>query len=281
MPKKFMNVKKRRVYIFRAVYITFFVLVLVHVVSALTLDRRIQYKEVAYASPAIPAAMDGYVVAFVADTHQLPLEKMRAMADVISARKVDLLLLGGDYDHAGAGPTMAVLGAVKTDDGIYGIDGNHDNIATLGRDMAANNITLLQNTGLEIRPGFYLAGVSNALAHLPAVVNKALANTGRDDFVLLLCHNPDFSMTLDTGEVDLMLSGHTHGGQITFLGLWAPILWPLGKISAYGHKFKSGWAKGAYDTDVYVTNGAGTYLKTPRVFARPQVVFLTLRPVAR
>ena len=272
-----MNAKKRRVYIFRTAYITLFTLVLIHVISALTLDRRIQYKEVAYTSPAVPAALDGYVIAFVADTHQLPLAELQVMADRIFNRKTDLLLLGGDYDHAGAGPTMTILGRIQTKDGVYGIDGNHDNIATLSRDMAANGIILLQNRGVDIRPGFYLAGVTNALAHIPAVVRQALADARDADFVLLLCHNPDFSMNLDTPVVDLMLSGHTHGGQITFLGLWAPALWPAKGISAYGHKFKSGWAKGAYNTDVYVTNGVGTYLKTPRIFARPQVVYLTLK----
>lgn len=99
----------------------------------------------------------------------------------------------------------------------------------------------------------------------------------REAFTIMLMHNPDYAMRQDTTGIDLILAGHTHGGQITFFGLWAPSLWPWDHITAYGHKFMRGWAKDNQDTDMFVTRGLGTYLNTPRVFAPPEVVLLTLR----
>lgn len=84
-------------------------------------------------------------------------------------------------------------------------------------------------------------------------------------------------MQQDMSKVDLTLSGHTHGGQATFFGIWAPRLaWP--GISDYGEKFKVGWAISQSGTPVYVSRGTGSIygvfggydIPIPRVFARPE-----------
>ena len=77
--------------------------------------------------------------------------------------------------------------------------------------------------------------------------------------------------------VDLALSGHTHGGQAAFLGVWAPALALRKSITDYGQRFMSRWAESRDGVDVYVSNGAGTFSDVPRMFARPQVILLTLR----
>lgn len=254
-------------------------IIVIHVVSALTLDRRIRYTETSFAAPEIPAELDGYVIALVTDTHELAPEKLRQVVAKMNARKVDLLLLGGDY-AAGDGlwQTMEILSQTKTTDGIYGVDGNHDNYWELYKAMRKFGITPLDNRGLYVRPGFYLAGVPDAWIREPDVV-KATANAEPVDFVLLLSHNPDVSMQQDTAKVDVMLSGHTHGGIMTFFGVWAPALY---FISDYGHKFKGGWVATPNNTAVFVSRGAGSHKVEgvpvlPRIFAPPEVVYLTLR----
>jgi uncharacterized protein len=51
-----------------------------------------------------------------------------------------------------------------------------------------------------------------------------IEDTGVNDYVILVSYTPDFAKKLKTSKIDLMLSGHTHGGHITFFGLWAPYL---------------------------------------------------------
>jgi len=82
-------------------------------------------------------------------------------------------------------------------------------------------------------------------------------------------------MVQDTRGIDIILSGHTHGGQITFFGFFAPALLPR-VITDYGHHFSSGWSQSRDGTPVYVSNGLGNYQQVLRVFARPQVILITL-----
>jgi len=81
--------------------------------------------------------------------------------------------------------------------------------------MESNGITPLPNKGLHIRENFYLAGIEDFTRRNPNI-SYATENALEDDFVLVIAHNPDVSMKQDTSGIDLILSGHTHGGQITF-----------------------------------------------------------------
>lgn len=246
----------------------------VHVLSALTLDRRIRYREATYAAAGIPKALDGYVIAFVVDTHDLSAAEMQVVVGRINARNVDLLLLGGDYRSFNAAPTLKVLAAVKTRDGIYGVMGNHDLYPDLADNMPEHNMIFLYNKGLQLKPGFFLAGVSDLRTHKPRV-GQSLKGARENDFVLLLSHNPALALEHDITGVDLMLSGHTHGGLINFFGLWSPA---LALRNPVGNKLRSGWYRvGA--TDVLVSNGTGYTEKIPRVFAWPEVFFITLNTI--
>ncbi|MDR3240290.1 MAG: metallophosphoesterase [Clostridiales bacterium] len=252
--------------------------ILLHVFSALTLDRSIEYRRVAYASPKITPSLDGYTIAFVTDTHALPAEKLRQAVEKINAYHPDLLLLGGDFPSQSGAPerSMEILSAVRASDGIYGVEGNHDHFPTLFAAMEKYGITPLSNSGAAIQEGLYLCGVEDLWNRSPNIA-EAASGAEEDDFVLLVAHNPDVTMRQDTANVDLVLSGHTHGGQITFLGLWAPALTLRRSITDYGRRFQSGWAKSKDGADVFVSRGTGTFSNIPRVFARPQIIVLTLK----
>lgn len=266
-------------YMIYALGVIFVIIIAIHLVSALTWDRRIQYVETSYRSPKIPKEMDGYVIALVTDTHELAPEKLRQIVTKMNARQVNLLLLGGDYAHSGGfWQTMEILSQTQTLDGIYGVDGNHDHAAEVFEAMRRCGIVPLDNAGLYLKPGFYLAGTAD-LWQRQADVAQAVKNASPTDFVLLLSHNPDIAMRQDTSKVDVLLSGHTHGGIMTFFGVWRPSLY---LISGYGHKFKGGWTSAPCDTAVFVSRGAGLHkIKCvpvlPRIFAPPQVVYLTLK----
>ena len=250
----------------------------VHLASALTLDRQIQYREEDYASSKVSEALDGYTIAFITDTHALPAEDLREVVKRVNEYAPDLLLLGGDFPSQGGAPerSMEILSAVESADGIYGVEGNHDNHVELFAAMEKYGMVPLSNNGVTVHDGLHIAGVEDLWNRSPDIA-KAIEAAGEDDFVLLLSHNPDVAMLQNTANVDLILSGHTHGGYVTLFGAFAPALAWSGDITEYGDHFMSGWAKSRHGTDVFISNGTGYFEAIPRVFARPQVILLTLK----
>ena len=256
----------------------FFLIGMVHLVSAVTFDRIIEYKEVSFKANKISKELDGCKIVLISDTHQsLQGEKLKPLVDKVNSFLPDLVLLGGDFAYASEqiDESMAVLSQIKSKDGIYGVEGNHDIYELLFKAMEDNNIKILDNNGVRINDNLFLGGVEDLVNRQPNI-EKALQDAKDDDFVLLLTHNPDVVMLQDTKKADLVLAGHTHGGQITLFGIYAPAL-SINWVTAYGQKFKSGWATAKSGTAVYVSNGVGTFANIPRVFARPQVIILTLR----
>ena len=97
-------------------------------------------------------------------------------------------------------------------------------------------------------------------------LEPTIAGTTKEDFVILVTHNPDYVEEISTNKVDLVFAGHTHGGQVTFFGLWAPLI-----PSQYGQKYRTGLLS-VGEMRVIVTNGIGTITPPVRFFARPQIV---------
>ena len=258
----------------KSILLILLLIVLIHAFHAMTLDRVIVYSEITFSSPNIPAELDGYIIAFVTDIHAETDRRLRSVVTELQQRQIDLLLLGGDFtfDHDELDRTMALIAQITATDGIFGVDGNHDDYQALFAAMQAHGITPLSNSGLYIRDGFYLAGVEDLWNRNPNIAT-AIAGAGADSFVLLVSHNPDVSMQQDTTGVDLILSGHTHGGQLNFFNLWSLGL-ETRVISHYGERFRQGWAESRDGTPVYVCRGIGEYY--PRVFARPEVTLITL-----
>ena len=93
-----------------------------------------------------------------------------------------------------------------------------------------------------------------------------------DDFVILLSHTPDYAEDVPVTNTDLVLAGHTHGGQVTLFGLYAPVI-----PSRYGQRFLTGLRYNSNNTPIIITNGIGTSRKNVRLFAPSEVVVITLR----
>ena len=102
--------------------------------------------------------------------------------------------------------------------------------------------------------------------NLPA----ALGDATERDAVILLSHNPDFAETLEDRRVGLILSGHTHGGQVVLPGFGAPIV-----PSRYGQKYLHGLVQGPR-SQVFISRGVGTVTPPIRFFCRPEIVLITL-----
>ncbi|MCL1895699.1 MAG: metallophosphoesterase family protein [Clostridiales bacterium] len=259
------------------VFLALIAIGLVHGLRSIIVDSKIRYTAVPFASAAVPESLDGYTIAFVTDVHDIPDKKFKQAVEEISKVQPDLLLLGGDFStkKGTMKRSLEILSGVAPADGIYGVGGTHDNKRVFFPEMIQHSMHPLSNSGVHIREGFYLAGVDDPRQYSPDI-EKALEGAGEGDFVLLLSHEPDNTMTQDTASVDLVLSGHTHGGHITFFGKWAPALTLVKDITKYGQRFMSGWASSRDGAPVYVSNGTGSYTSIPRSFAQPEVVFVRL-----
>jgi len=101
--------------------------------------------------------------------------------------------------------------------------------------------------------------------------DAATGDASKNDFVVPVSHSLDFFPLPNKSKVDVMLSGHTHGGQITLFGLWAPIIHPK-----YGNKYIA-WIIHDNNTIMVVSNGIGTIKVPMRFFARPQIIVIKLK----
>ena len=201
--------------------------------------------------------------------------------DRVNALHADLIVLGGDYIYrkesaSDLGPVFDELARLKAPLGVYGVLGNHDQALlekNVGPVMTAAGIHELYDSGYWLRRDgarLRLAGLSD-LPEAPSTLEAALGGAAPDDLVILVSHAPDFAEKLGGAPVDLVLAGHTHGGQVTLFGRWAPFL-----PSQYGQRYRSGLVLDG-PVPTYVTTGVGTIVLPLRFFAPPEVVLLTLR----
>ena len=131
-------------------------------------------------------------MAFVVDTHEIPKKRLMKIVKRLNEKQVDLLLLGGDFCYLNDVPegSISILSKIKTTDGIYGVEGNHDNYVSLFTAMEKYSITPLSDEGRYIKRGFYLAGTKDYWNRNPDISQITEVTSG-DDFVLLVTHNPD------------------------------------------------------------------------------------------
>lgn len=273
--------------------IALLVLIVVLLAYGFAETYRIEIKEYAFGDPDLPAAFDGTRIVLVTDVHRGPFfsqDRVRSLVEMVTALEPDLVVLGGDYVFLGtkyAASCFAELGKLEAPLGRFAVLGNHDygdyekgeeGPALVIQAIRDAGITLLRDQGAWIeRDGgrIRIGGVSDYSVDKPDA-RSVLEGTDRSDFVLLVSHSPDYAEKLPEDTVDLVLSGHTHGGQVTFFGLWAPYV-----PSDYGQKYRTGLVStspGEDSTVVIVSNGIGTSTIPPvRLLARPQIVVITLR----
>lgn len=250
--------------------------------AALIEPRWLMVREVEVLDPDIPASFEGKTIAFLTDIHHgiyFSLDRVRSLVARTNALQPDLILLGGDYAHLRAryiAPCLAELAGLDAPLGKLGVLGNHDHLygaELTRRSMQAAGIEVLDNHAQWIALGegrIRIGGVGD-LTESTQDLSATTAGVRDEDFVILLSHNPDYVESMHTTAVDLVLSGHTHGGQVTLFGLWAPFT-----NSDFGQKYRSGVVHTPLTT-VVISNGIGVITPPLRLFARPEIVLIHLR----
>ena len=239
------------------------------------------------ALPNLPAVFRGTRIALMADVHHgpfVPLAYIRHVVAMANALKPDLALLAGDYvhqHHSYIAPGIEALGKLQAPLGRFAVRGNHDNHSYHDDHAYRPNSTAaladaglpdLNNTGAWIERGgarLRICGVGDLWTDQQDL-DGALRDAHDGDAVILLSHNPDFAETIRDSRVGLVLSGHTHGGQVVIPGLGAPIV-----PSRYGQKYLHGLVQ-APCCQVFVTRGVGTISPPARFLCRPEVALITL-----
>jgi predicted MPP superfamily phosphohydrolase len=243
--------------------------------------RLVRVREFVIEDPDIPSAFHGYRIAFLTDIHYGPYllkAQMAALVAQTNGLKPDLVLMGGDYVHQDPKyiqPCFDGLAEITAPDGVYGVLGNHDHwegAAACRQAMKQNNIGVLDNQAFWLWRGkerIKIGGVGDLLSDIQ-VLDPTVRDATEADFVILVSHNPDFAERIRTKKLDLMLSGHTHGGQVTVFGLYAPLL-----PTTTGQKYRSGLVATPL-LKVIISNGIGVITPPVRFFAPPEIVMVTL-----
>jgi predicted MPP superfamily phosphohydrolase len=233
------------------------------------------------AVPHLPAAFEGLTIAFLTDLHHgryTSLHYIRTVVDVTNAQRPDIIALGGDYAHAHRrylAPCFEVLAELKARLGVFGVLGNHDHWydSRLTHEcMRRAHIADLTNTGywlVQSSSRLRLGGVDDFWEGAQDLA-AALGDAKPDDACILLSHNPDYVESITDRRVGLVLSGHTHGGQIVLPGVGAPYV-----PSIYGQKYLHGLVRTDF-TQVYVSRGLATIGPPLRIGARPEITLIRL-----
>jgi predicted MPP superfamily phosphohydrolase len=236
--------------------------------------------------------LNGLRIVQLSDIHHGPwmsLTWVRQIIDAANALAPDVVALTGDYIYNGVDyvePMALELARLRARVGVVAVMGNHDwwGGGDLMKSAFANQrVPLIDNARLFVTPqrrlvqgareGLCLAGVGD-LWEDKCLYDKALGGVPGGMPRILLSHNPDVaeeSQFLQSGyRVDLMLSGHTHGGQISLPVIGAPVT-----NSAFGQKYAKGLVAGPV-CPVFITRGLGMTVMPVRVGVRPEISVIEL-----
>lgn len=229
--------------------------------------------------PNLPPAFVGYQIAHLTDTHlgwMTSTEFLNEVVDVTNDVGADLIVGTGDFVHRQRDEVLGVwpiLRRLKARDGVRCVLGNHDHWADERESLAQ-----LESSGFSVRHAAVpLVRNGQRLLVLGAGdhmedrfgLNGLLQAARPEDCRIVLAHNPDAADQPRKGRIDLMVSGHTHGGQIRIPGYGAPIL-PL-RNKAYDQGLKT-----VGDMSLFISRGIGCVAVPVRFASPPEIAVLRL-----
>jgi len=249
------------------------------------IQRALQMPELTVELRTGGPGLDGLRIAFVSDVHAgsfLDEQDLCRIFARVAASQPDLVLFGGDLINTRERELLLYrkpLALLSPRLGMFAVPGNHDHfwgpdIGLWTSFLQDLGVTVLLNRGQRVeRDGasLWICGVDDLTEGVPDL-GKALAGRRHGEPAMLLSHHPDFFFEAAAADVELTLSGHTHGGQIRIRGR-API-----HHSRFG--YEQGWFR-ENNCQLYVGRGVGVTVLPIRIDAPPEIPIVTLRCAVR
>jgi hypothetical protein len=240
----------------------------------------------------LPTAFHRFKIVQISDVHHSSFVsegEIVAAAQRANELQPDLIVLTGDYVSHSPDfiPGCArALGHLRAKHGVFAVLGNHDHWTDgvlMKEALLAQGIRVLCNEHVHLEQDgaqLCLAGVDDMLVKLDDM-KAALAGTSRAETRILLAHNPALIREAARAGVDLMLSGHTHGGQINW-----KLLVPQkeSRLSRWLHRPSRKFMRGHAvlgNTQLYVNRGLGTVVVPLRYGCTPEITLLELHADSR
>ncbi len=242
--------------------------------------------EAEFVIPSLPQELNGFTIGLMSDIHSsiyMTKQDMMGYVHSMNALKTDMILVTGDFVNSMVEevyPFAEAFSDLSAKHGVYGVLGNHD-FFTRNVDMVAKTIDdcgvkLIRNDKVLIEKNgvsFYLLGVDDIGRPERAIeaIGKSLLHTKDGIPRVLMCHRPYFLRQASEMNIDLVLSGHTHGGQVSLGTFGDTILAPASLASPYV------WGKYRINnTHMYVNRGIGTVGLPIRLNCPPEITIVRL-----
>lgn len=210
-----------------------------------------------------------YKIAVVSDMHvgSNSVRDMNKAIDLINRQNVDILLIPGDFvdEDFVFKEDLSQLREIKAK--VYYSYGNHETYLKthVENELSSYNITFLRNKSIEFDNNLQIIGVDDNFDKLNSSLSKVKIQ--KEKYTILMNHQPTGIETANEKNIDLMLSGHTHNGQI----------FPFN----YLVKTRYEYIKGLYNyngTNLFVSTGTGTWGPKMRLGSNSELVIITLKP---
>ena len=227
----------------------------------------------------LPPLFEGFTILHISDLHvDMNEVAMNRLIELVGSMQYDVCVLTGDYRGRTFGPFQPALDGVarvgtRLKQPIYAVLGNHDTIQMVPGLEAMDIRVLLNECETIVRENqrIYLAGIDDAHFFRVDNIEKAALSIPRGEFSILLSHTPEVYRQAAHANFDLMLSGHTHGGQICLPGS-IPI-----KLEAVLPRRMGAGPWQYNDMTGYTSVGAGSSVVPVRLNCPPEITLHRLR----
>jgi uncharacterized protein len=232
--------------------------------------------------PGLDARLDGLRIAQLSDLHVgalTPRSWGMAWSRAANERSPDITVVTGDLVTSGTefhGDVADVIGELRAKDGVFVSMGNHDYFGEgepLVAELRGRGVRVLRNEGLVVeRDGakLWLAAIDDTWTRRDDMAS-AMRDCPEDATAVVLAHDPNrFHEAADAGA-DLVLSGHTHGGQIG-----VPFVYRIANLASFGYRYNVGFYRRGRSV-LYVHPGLGTTGPPMRLGVAPEVTILVLK----
>ena len=234
---------------------------------------KVEMRQNRIVSPRLPKVFDGFTLLQLSDLHiEMSEAAMEYVVELLKSAHYDVCIFTGDYRAKTYGRYDAALAGMARICGhisrpIYGVLGNHDTIRMLPGLEAMGIRMLINESDVIDREGqcLHLAGIDDAHFYRMENIEKVAAAIPQDDFSVLISHTPEVYQTAARAHFNLLLSGHTHGGQICLPGGI-----PITLDSVLPRSLGSGAWK-YHDLIGYTSVGAGSAVVPVRFNCPPEI----------